>query len=79
VTEPRATTEKQRNKKAKKKAKKKERNAQAFTESQSPAVACRASKVRKKRIIDAVVPPTRIERAIFALQVRRLTTWPRRL
>ena|SRR5690242_12247951 len=25
------------------------------------------------------MPPTRIERAIFALQVRRLTTWPRRL
>lgn len=25
------------------------------------------------------MPTTRIERAIFALQVRRLTTWPSRL
>ena len=35
--------------------------------------------IGKKSNPDAVVPPTRIERAIFALQVRRLTTWPRRL
>jgi hypothetical protein len=33
--------------------------------------------MRKKKT--SVMPPTRIERAIFALQVRRLTTWPRRL
>ena len=36
----------------------------------------RSCRVSKK---ESDVPPTRIERAIFALQVRRLTTWPRRL
>jgi hypothetical protein len=34
---------------------------------------------QKKRQKEGLVLVTRIERAIFALQVRRLTTWPNEL